>query len=372
MDGVRADLVRIPPDLRAPDWHDAWSSARELNANLNWKGAMSASHAVDVEHAYADLGDVRLHYAHSGDGPLIVFLHGFPQGLYTFRHQLADFGRDHRALAPDLRGCNLSSAPERAHEYGPWLAAQDIRALVQRLGHDRFVLVGHDWGAATAWTFALHYPDLLDALVILATPHPATFDGALHDDPEQQHASQYLLGLRRPEIEPLLAHDDFAALRSTLDLPFLNDEDKGHYLESWRRPGALAGALRWYRCEGLGPPEDGTPARGNYAPQIAPLTVHVPTLVIYPTADIYTRPAAHHGLEQYVPDLTFHTVDGASHWVAEQHPELVNHKIREFLTQASARGDADLAMACGPSGDRVAHEPRVVPHGHVTNGGEHA
>ncbi len=97
---------------------------------------MSASRQTDVEHAYADLGDVRLHYAHSGDGPLIVFLHGFPQCWYTFRHQLADFGRDHRALAPDLRGCNLSSTPERPHEYGSWLAAQDIRTLVQRLGRE--------------------------------------------------------------------------------------------------------------------------------------------------------------------------------------------------------------------------------------------
>lgn len=296
---------------------------------------MSASHQADVVHEYADLSDVRLHYAHAGEGSLIVFLHGFPQCWYAFRHQLADFSRDHHAVAPDLRGCNLSSKPAGHHEYGPWLAAQDIRGLVQGLGHDRFVLVGHDWGAATAWTFALHYPELLEALVILATPHPATFDQALHEDPEQQRASQYLLGLRRHDIEPLLASDDFAALQSTLDLPFLSDVDKGHYLESWRRDEALAGQLRWYRREGLGPPEDGTPARGNYAPQITPLNVDVPTLVLYPTADLYTRPAAHHGLEHYVPELTFTTIDGGSHWIAEQHPELVSRHIREFLRRSA-------------------------------------
>jgi len=284
-----------------------------------------------VGHAYAEVNGVRLHYAHAGRGPLMVFLHGFPQCWWMWRHQIADFARDHLVVAPDLRGFGLSAKPEHLHEYGPWAAARDIRSLVEHLGHERLVLVGHDWGAATAWTFALHHPELLRALVILATPHPATFDEALREDPEQQKASQYLLALRRPDIEPLLAANDLAALRTTLDHPFLNTEDQGRYMESWRQPGALAGMLGWYRREGLGPPEDGTPARGNYAPQITPLTVNAPTLVIYPSADQYTRPAAHQGLERYVPSLVFHTIEGASHWAAEEHPELVNRHIRDFL-----------------------------------------
>jgi epoxide hydrolase 4 len=290
---------------------------------------------LDVEHGFADLGTVRLHYAYAGQGPPIVLLHGFPQCWYMWRHQLADLARDHLVLAPDLRGYNLSSKPAGVHEYGPWSAARDVEALIALLGHERCVLVGHDWGAATAWTFALHRPDLLDALVILATPHPATFDRALHADLEQQHASRYLLGLRRPGIEPLLAADDFAALRATLDQPFLSAEAQARYLESWRVPGALSAMLRWYRREGLGPPEDGTPARGNYAPQITPLTIRVPTLVIYPSADIYTRPAAHHGLKRYVPDLTFRTVEGASHWVAEECPEAVSGHVRELLRRTA-------------------------------------
>lgn len=292
---------------------------------------------MNVSHEYAEIGEVRLHYAHCGEGPLILLLHGFPQCWYMWRHQLQAIGSDHFAVAPDLPGFNLSSRPVHLHEYGPWSAARDIRALVTDLGRDRLVLVGHDWGAATAWTFALHYPDLLQALIILATPHPATFDRALHENPEQQHASQYLLGLRRPDVEPLLASDNFAALRSTLDHPFLSEEDRSHYLNAWRQPGALNGMLRWYQREGLGPPEHGTPARGNYAPQITPLTVRVPTLVIYPSADIYTRPPAHAGLDRYVDELTFRTIDGASHWVAEEHPRLINQHIRAFLRSTKHR-----------------------------------
>lgn len=298
---------------------------------------MSLHHQEDIEHDYADLGNVRLHYAHAGQGPLMVFVHGFPQCWHMWRHQLAEFGRDHLVLAPDLRGYNLSSKPDALHEYGPWPAARDIKALLESVDRERLVLVGHDWGAATAWTFALHHPDMLDALVILATPHPATFDWALREDPEQQHASQYLLGLRRPEVEPLLAAEDFATLRATLAHPFLDDEDMRHYLQSWRQPGALTGMLNWYRREGLGPSESGVPARGNYAPQITPLTIDVPTLVLYPSADIYTRPPAHHGLDKYVPDLTFCTIEGATHWIAEEHPQLVNQHIRAFLDTIGQR-----------------------------------
>jgi len=87
--------------------------------------------------------------------------------------------------------------------------------------------------------------------------------------------------------------------------------------------------LRWYRREGLGPPEDGPPARGNHTPEVAPLVVSAPTLVIYSTAEQY--PHAHEGLERYVPDLPSEAIDGALHWVAEQHPDLFNRDIRDFI-----------------------------------------
>jgi pimeloyl-ACP methyl ester carboxylesterase len=126
--------------------------------------------------------------------------------------------------------------------------------------------------------------------------------------------------------------DDFAVPRATLDFPFITDEDLAVYLESWRRPGGMAGPLAWYRREGLGPPDrDGTPARGNYAPEVTPMKVDVPTLVVYPEDDLYTRPPAHEGVDRYVSDLTFRTIEGGSHWIAEDRPDLVNEHIREFL-----------------------------------------
>src|ERR1700691_495695 len=285
-----------------------------------------------VQYATAAVNGIELHYAHAGAGQLMVFLHGFPQFHYAFRSQLRAFSADHLAVAPDQRGYNLSSKPEGVHSYGIWPAVEDLRALVEHLGYDRFVLVRHDWGSLVACAFALHYPKMLRALISLGGAHPGVLDRAQREDDEQIQASQYLLGLRRPDaIEAVAAHD-FAVLEQALEHPFFSEEDREAYRRSWRVPRAIESALHWYEVEGIAPPDrDGTPGRGNYSPDVAPLYVDVPTMVIYPAEDPYVRPASHAGLEHLVRNLTFPPVQDGTHWIAEQHPELVNRHIREFL-----------------------------------------
>ena len=111
----------------------------------------------------------------------------------------------------------------------------------------------------------------------------------------------------------------------------MDDADLEVYVRSWREPGALAGALRWFHAEGLGPPaDDGTPARGNVVPHIVLLTIAVRTLVIYSNGDRWIRPASHEGIERYVPDLTFVELEGGTHWISDERPELVSRYIRDF------------------------------------------
>src|SRR5271165_3945868 len=277
---------------------------------------------TDVQYRTVAVNGIELHYAHAGKGPLLVFLHGFPQFHYAFRGQLRESSADHLAVAPDQRGYNLSSKPEGVHSYGVWPAVEDLRALV-----------GHDWGSLVAWAFSLHYPKMLRALISLGGAHPGVLDRAQRENDEQIQASQYLLGLRRPDAIKAIAANDFAALEQALDHPFLSEEDREAYRRSWRVPRAIESALHWYEVEGIAPPDrDGTPGRGNYCPDVAPLFVDVPTMVIYPEQDPYVRPASHDGLRRYVSNLTFRPVQDGTHWIAEQHPELVNRYIREFLT----------------------------------------
>src|SRR5271154_4263932 len=177
-------------------------------------------------HTTVAVNGIELHYAHAGTGPLIVFLHGFPQFNYAFRAQLRVFGANHMAVAPDQRGYHLSSKPDGVHSYGIWPAVEDLRALVEHLGYDRFVLVGHDWGSLVAWAFALHHPNMLRALISLGGAPPGVLDRAQREDDEQTQPSQYLLGLRRPDAIKAIAANDFAALEQALDHPFFSEEDR--------------------------------------------------------------------------------------------------------------------------------------------------
>src|SRR4029453_1421037 len=96
-----------------------------------------------LAHEFAEVNGVRLHYATAGRGPLILFLHGFPEFWYAWRKQLGEFARDHQAAAPDMRGYNLSGKPPAVEEYRMSRLAEDVRALAAHLGHRRFTLVGH-------------------------------------------------------------------------------------------------------------------------------------------------------------------------------------------------------------------------------------
>jgi pimeloyl-ACP methyl ester carboxylesterase len=289
------------------------------------------------EHGFADVNGVRLHYVTEGEGPAIVFVHGFPEFWYEWSRQLTEFGRDHRAIAFDMRGHNLSSKPESLDAYRVGALVEDLRALTLALGARRFTLVGHDWGGAVAWAFAIAHPDRLERLVIVNAPHPAIFARLLREDPAQQKASEYMLAFRSAKAEAALAADGFAALKrivlaDLLTRGLFTAEDERAYVAAWSQPGALTGGLNFYRAAKVGPPgRDGAPAAGTLGTGEAASMVRVPTLVIWGEKDTALLPQNLDGLEQYVPDLIVRRIPDGSHWVIHEQPALVNRLIREFL-----------------------------------------
>src|SRR5262245_26237258 len=126
-----------------------------------------------LSHGFADVNGVRLHYAKAGEGKLILFVHGFPEFWYAWNELLPEFGRDHLAVAPDMRGYNLSSKPAAIDDYAVRLLVDDLRELARSFGHERFIVVAHDWGGAVAWSLAIHHPECVEKLVIINAPHPA-------------------------------------------------------------------------------------------------------------------------------------------------------------------------------------------------------
>src|SRR5262249_27953108 len=136
-------------------------------------------------HRIIDVGQVCLHVAEAPpEGiaessavptrvPLVVFLHGFPEFWWSWRHQLAGMAQaGFWAVAPDLRGYNESDKPRGVSEYEVEKLAGDVAGLIRALGRKEAIVVGHDWGAMVAWAFANDYPEMLQRLAILNLPHP--------------------------------------------------------------------------------------------------------------------------------------------------------------------------------------------------------
>ena len=318
---------------------------------------------MPLTHRFATVNGIRLHYAVAGEGNgrLILFAHGFPEFWYEWRDQLAEFGRDFLAVAPDLRGYNLSDKPEGVEHYASRHIIADLRALAAHLGHDRFTLVGHDWGGAIAWGFAIAHPELLERLIIINAPHPAIFERELRENRDQQRASLYMRRFRQTSAERWLAEDDFRRLRAALlddglARGYFTPEDAAAYVTAWSQPGALTGGLNYYRAMRLAPPTtDAGPDQATFIADLPPLdpteatdpadvatrpvrphdpvalAVRVPTLVIWGEQDTALLPGNLDGLEHYVPDLTLRRIPDAGHWVVHEQPGVVNGYIREFI-----------------------------------------
>lgn len=298
---------------------------------------MSAGHKPTITHHDAHLPHgMRLHYAQSGDpkGRLILFVHGFPEFWAAWEEQLGEFGADHYAVAPDLRGFNLSDQPPEVEKYRAKHIAEDLRQLIAHLGHASCVLVAHDWGGAVAWGFAALHPQLVEKLVIINSPHPALFQRDLANDAAQIQASAYMNLLRGPRAEALLGEDDFARMVKLVggmsqNVQWFTAELQERYRQCWRR--GITGALNYYRASPLYPATATEP--GAAAVKLPPelVTVRVPTLVIWGLRDEALLPRQLEGLDQYVADLRIERIEAGSHWVVHEFPQRVNALIRGFI-----------------------------------------
>jgi epoxide hydrolase 4 len=289
-----------------------------------------------IHHSFAEVNGVRLHCASVGSGKPILFLHGFPEFWRAWKNQLIEFGKDFLAVAPDLRGYNLSSKPADVDQYELKHLVEDVRGLSEHLGPKRLILVGHDWGGVVAWAFAARYPDYLEKLIIVNAPHPAVFDRELHENPTQQQASLYMLVFRSADAEQILSSGNYSAFNENILQPglrkgYFNHEDCAAYFAAWSQPGALTGGLNYYRAAHVGPPGESGRSSRQLAGQVGALTVRVPTLVIWGEKDPYLLTGNLTGLDEFVPDLQVRRIADGSHWVIHEESALVNSYMRDFI-----------------------------------------
>ncbi len=248
------------------------------------------------------------------DGPLVLLLHGFPQRCTSWSAVAECLAEDGiRSVALDQRGYSPGARPLGVEAYALSNLVADVVAMLGALGSDVH-LAGHDWGGVVGWRVAAREPHLVRSWTAVSTTNPRAMSEAIAAEPDQRAQFDYIRGFRDPGAERELLADDAARLRSFYGGALSTareDEDVAFF----RRPGVLTAALNWYRAmsradaAGLGP-------------------VTVPTSFVWGSADLaFGRVAAERTGEYVDAPYEFVALEGASHWLPDEAPDVVANTI---------------------------------------------
>ena len=283
------------------------------------------------------VGELQMRVAEAGAGEPIVLLHGFPELWFSWRHQLSALaGAGYRAIAPNQRGYDGTTAPADVEAYDILDLTADVVALLDALDLERAVVIGHDWGAVVAWSTALIHPERVRAVVGLSVPHlPRPPKPYLDFFRETMGDDFYMLWFQTSEPDEAFARDVPRALAGG----WVDDR------ESWReRPVELP---RWLTAEASQVFVDAFSESGFTAPlnwyrnfnrnwellaEFDDRRVEQPALFITGSRDPVSTFMPPHLMRGYVPDLReIVVVEGAGHWVQQERPDEVNQRLIDFL-----------------------------------------
>ena len=297
------------------------------------------SERAGLRHGRLSTNGIELHVAEQGDGRPVVLCHGFPEFWYSWRHQLpalADAGW--RVLAPDMRGYGDSSRPAEVDAYDVLTLCDDMVGLLDALGEERAIFVGHDWGATVVWQLAVARPERVEAVVGMSVPFvPRPPAPPIEILRRRLGEEFYVVWLQEPGVaDEALARDvrrtltarevwtaEWAARDDQAPRPrFMTEEDLRVYVEAFERTG-FGGGLNWYR---------NLDRNWELTERFAERRVEQPALFITGSRDPVRLFMPPEGMEGWVTDLRDTVViEGAGHWVQQERPEEVNDALLGFL-----------------------------------------
>nr|XP_006820633.1 PREDICTED: epoxide hydrolase 4-like [Saccoglossus kowalevskii] len=231
-------------------------------------------------------------------------------------------------VAIDMRGYGDSDKPLGIAPYTIDHLTGDLRDAIPALGYSSCVLVAHDWGAAVAWQFAMEYPDLVDKLIIMNGPHPKRMQKLIQSSRKQFFMSWYMFFFQLPYLpEFVLSMSDYNGIKAMFhgrgvglrNRDNITADDLEAFKHNCQREGALTAMINYYR------------AALRYTPKLKSAVITSPTLLIWGEEDTALDIALTEGLEKYVHDINVKLIPGASHWVQQDQPELVNDAMHDFL-----------------------------------------
>ncbi|HMF14059.1 MAG TPA: alpha/beta hydrolase [Gemmataceae bacterium] len=267
------------------------------------------------DEGFVDSDGVKLHFVSAGKGPLVVLLHGFPDFWYTWRDQMPTLAKHFHVVAIDLRGYNESDQPKGVENYAMDKLVGDVAAVLKHFKQDKAAIVGHDWGGAIAWAFAMRHPEQTERLIVLNLPHPKGLMRELANNPQQRKNSQYARDLQKP--------DAAEKLKPELLTFWVKEADaKKKYLEALRR-SSMEGMLNYYKANYPKEP---------YKDDVEFPPVKCPVLMIHGLQDQYLLSGALNDTWKWIEkDFTLVTVPKAGHFVHRDAPEVVTRTMVGWL-----------------------------------------
>jgi len=306
---------------------------------------------------FVEANGIRMRIVEEGHGPLVVLLHGFPESAYSWRHQVpALAAAGYRVVAPDQRGYGETEAPPQIEDYDIFHLTSDVAGLLDALGEDRAVVVGHDWGALVAWWSALLRPERFRAVAALSVawtgraPAPPTeIFRAIAGD-----GFFYILYFQAPGVaETELEREIRRSLRLVLHSasgealagttllqkpkgagfldglpepkelsPWLTESDLDHYTRDFERSG-FRGPINWYR---------NFDRNWELTRDLPDHRIGQPALFVVGDRDPVLGFTPLHRMEELVPSLRpIVRLPGCGHWTQQERPEEVNAQLIRFL-----------------------------------------
>jgi pimeloyl-ACP methyl ester carboxylesterase len=321
----------------------------------------------EIKHRTVETNGIRMHIAESGAGPLVVLCHGFPESWYSWRHQLhalAEAG--FHTVAPDMRGYGQTQRPEEIDQYTLLHLVGDIVGLLDTLGSETAVIVGHDWGAPVAWYAALLRPDRFRGVIGLSVPFiPRLPTRPTSMMPQTRDALFYQLYFQSPGIaEAEFEQDVSRSIRSLLYSasgdaprrdssaagdgevgmvprrdgflsrlinpealpPWLKEADADFYVGEFQRTG-FSGGLNWYR---------NIDRNWELLAPFSGARVSIPALYIAGDRDLVL---AFRGMDQIIANLSKFVrqlrgtllLPGCGHWTQQERAQEVNQAMLDFV-----------------------------------------
>ena len=279
---------------------------------------------------FVDSGGVRIHVVEEGpeDGKPVLFVHGFPEFWWSWRHQLSACAEaGYRAVAMDLRGFGVSDRPDDVAAYALANSLGDVTAVIDSLG-GRAAVVSHDWGGALGWAYASLVADRVERVVVMNAPHPNAY-ADLATSLSQLQASWYMFFFQFQGVaEEVLSRNGFELLRAwfydTATVK-LGDDEIARYIELFSRPGALTAGLNWYRAN--------VPPASYLSEQRLELpAITCPAMLLWGLDDAYlTFELGRRAGEFCTGPFVLHALPDTGHWIQQERPDEVNELLLDFL-----------------------------------------